>query len=374
MTSHGTLARRIAPPLASCSLLLAVAACGVSSPSATNADAGSPPADRASPAGAADAGLLDAALPPPAERECARTGAPKDVSSSEEAPLSLVAEAAHLYWISAAGGTFRVRRASKDGDGEVETLLETTEELGSMALVGGKLVMASKGIAGEVFTVDVGTRKRSRLARSPAALELDAFGVTADDQHAYVVAHDTAAFVEVVLRVPLGGGPAKELGRVSLPFDETVKGAIVDGAHVYWALSAGRIFRLGKAQPGTVETFVNDSAGLSAFAITESDVLYASSAMDTTVFRVPKSGASKKSIVAHTGARFAIAGTTNEVVYATAADELRRVALDGTNDRQITSFGVRSCGSILVDGAEVFFANTATARAGGSVRAVCLSP
>lgn len=320
--------------------------------------------------GSVDAGADGAG---PAPRACDRSGPPIDVSAVEEAPLSLVADAARIYWISADGVKFRVRAATKtDPAANVSTVLETTDEVGAMTLVGGRLVLSSRGASGQVFTLDPATGERKRLAGAPAGLELDAFGVAADATTAFVVAHETSSLSEVLLQVPLTGGKLTELARIKLPFDQTLKGATADATHVYWALSSGLVMRAAKGAPGAVETVVDDRDGLSAFVVTDSEIVFASGSMTTPIVRTPKAGGPKTTIVEHTGARYGLTVVGRDVVYATANDDLRRVSLGGGDDKQIAASGVRSCGSILLDGAEVFFANTATAKAGGSVRAVCL--
>lgn len=347
-----------------CVALGSLLACGTDGPNAMPTDGGA----------VIDAGPRDGSGDGSTDDPFACTSGvvPTDLSPSEDAPKSLVADDAYVYWLNSGGGTFTLRRAPKRRDRPAETLLETKEVIASMAQTGGRLVLVAGGKSGEVFTFDPTTKERTKLAKAPAGIELDAFGVAADASFAYVIGHETAAVAEVLLRVPLTGGTFETLARIELPVDQDVKAARVDGTHVYWGIASGYIMRAAKAAAGVVETIVDDEGGVSAFDLGANDLFYIASTEHSAIVRVPKSGGAPVTIIEHTGARFAIAVSDRDVVYATASDIVHRIDPDGSNDRAITASGVVSCGSLLPQGDRIFFANTATIAAGGSVRSTCV--
>lgn len=309
---------------------------------------------------------------PGGARTCVRGIDPIDISGAEEAPKALLSDGTSMYWLTSASGKFALRRAPMAGGTPPESLLETSDVIASMALAQGRFVLASAGKGGEVFTFDPGTKERKRLAKSPEGVELDAFGVAADDTYAYVIGHETQQIAEVLLRVPLSGGEMVQLARIKLSFDQDVKGLVLDETYAYWATASGYIMRSARVEGSKVETVVDDVNGLSAFALGPEHIFYLAASEHTAVVRVPKAGGTPLTLAEHTGARFGLAVGSDSLVYASSNDYLHRIGFDGADDRVITSGGVVSCGSIHIEGAEVFFANTATAAAGGSVRATCM--
>jgi hypothetical protein len=279
--------------------------------------------------------------------------------------------------VSAAEGKHLVRRSSKSAPGSAETIYTSTDEVASVAAVAGRLVLVSRGARGQVFSLDVDGGARTRLGTAPSGIELDSFSAAADDTHAFAIGHHIDSLSEVAFRVPLNGGAMTELGRIKLPFDQTIKGAVVDATHVYWAISSGKVFRASKVGPAAVETVVDDADGLSAFSLAPDHIVYLSGAEHGYVVKVPKAGGARSILAQHTGARFAVAAGNGWAIYATANNELRRVGFEDKRDTLITATRVLSCGSILAqvgseDRGEIYFANTATARVGGSVRAACV--
>ena len=276
-----------------------------------------------------------------------------------------------MYWLTSANGVFALRRAPRAG-GNSETLFEGPEVIASMAWGRGKLVFSSRGAPGEVFAFDVETRTRTSLGKGPSNIEVDPFGVSADDDFAYAIGHDTGTLADLLFRVSLDGGKLVQLTRIERPIVQDVKGAFVDATHVYWATPSGYVLRASKSAQGQAEVVVDDEKGLSAFAVGTSDIVYASAEGGRSLLRVAKSGGTPRTVFADADARYGLAMNDRDIVYATESDGLHRVDLGGNGFRVITRDRVVSCGSILLEGDHLFFANTATVQSGGSVRRVCL--
>ncbi len=296
-----------------------------------------------------------------------------DLVAPEDAPYRLQVAGEWIYWNTAVlDGPKRIRRAPRAG-GAIETLVETTRELGAFAVDSDGAMywveVATTG-AGQVMLQRPG-QVAQPLYTIPTGL--DAFAVAIDGTSVYWVVHGEAAngYTETVFGGVKSGGAAVMLGSVTLAFDQSLVAMAADGAGVYWGLGAGLVYRVARTG-GTPTAVVDELDGIGAFAVADGAVYAIVRDAASSVIRVD--GAGRGVVMANGQARWALGIADGRAYASTADDRILSAPITGGQVRIEQADGVRSAGGLAFDGDHLYWANTATRTADGAVRWACRTP
>lgn len=299
----------------------------------------------------------------------------RDVAVPEDAPYRLLVANGYVYWTSARlDGPKRVRRASIEA-GVVETVGETTRELGSLAVDGDGAIYWVEATAG----TNAGAIMVARPGNQPTPLYsvaggLDAFGVAIDDTDVYWVVHGRgSSFTQTVFHGPKTGGTAAALGSVSMPSsDQSIGSMTTGGGFVYWSNGANLISRLPR-EGGTPVTVLDDPDGVAAFVVDDGIAFAIVRDASSSIVRVDATTTppTRTTVTSGHAARWSLALDGERLFAATSDDRVISLPTSGGEPSVEVSENVRTAGGLAIAGDRLYWANTATAEAGGAVRWIC---
>lgn len=350
---------------------LAVApGCGSSS------EGGGPPAVQPPPAevdGGSEAGTNDGGAialgPCPAIEQ--------GLVSLEDAPLALATDAMSVYWISSriegAGSVSEVRRAPLAG-GTAETVRTTTRQPGALAVASGTLywVERAEGAAPAELRARAASGDQRVVATFAGALgEIDTFALAVDASNAYVLFKQFggASFDYVVRVVPLAGGSSVVVATDSRPYGSDARALVLSGGDLFWGFTAGDLLRARASdRDGTAKVIFSDVAGLDAWAPTDSEIYFAQGGV---LRQMTRDGGGRKEGPAAADTYRTLLSSGASLAWgaksSSGTETIRVMRRDGSVCLAATS-DVKSVFSLAIADDKLFFANTATRSAGGSVR------
>jgi hypothetical protein len=336
-------------------------------------DASTPDAVGAVDAGASDAAAPDAAAAPLGPCPAVQEG----LISLDEAPLGLVADETHVYWISSriegASSVQEVRRAPLGG-GAVETLRTTSRDPATLAKGNGKIYWietASAGTSAELYAWDA-TSGTKAIATLGAGLGTpDTFVLGVDATYAYVLFQQFggSGFGYALRAVPLAGGATAIVAKNTLPFGSRARDLVVSGPEIFWGFTSGILLRTDTAARNAApSTVLAEPNGIDAWTLRADDVVFGQGGA---MRRVPRAGGAPTDDFAGSEVYRTVLATGDMLVWSTrdhaGAEQLRARRRDGSIC-VIAATDVKSVFSLTATQDTAFFANTATKVAGGSVR------
>jgi hypothetical protein len=309
--------------------------------------------------------------------------AEQGILSEEDAPLSLVADATHLYWASAIpsaeGYVHEIRRAPRAG-GPAETVATAEGVVGAVALTSDRVLwleVASEGL-GPSSLLSVPKSGGSPLTLSTftsAQGPSDVYALQASETDAFLLFRQFGnEFRYSIRRVPLAGGKGKEIAWHTLPVGIDARSMILDGKNLYWAFLSGWIFQASSDATTSQEAtlILDEPAGVDGWALRGDRLLFLSAG---DLWSLPRSGGERA--LEHGAAEgFRALGASSSWVVWGARDHLGTEQIRAKTASgelcTLATEGVVSAYSSLIDGDRFFWTNTASKAAGGAVRWVKL--
>jgi hypothetical protein len=353
--------------------------CGASSSAEPDPVVPAPDASAQTEAGVVDGGASDTET-----ADAAKGGqlgpcpaAQEGLISLDEAPLGLVTDETHVYWISSrlegAGAVQEVRRAPLGG-GTVETLRTTTRDPATLTKGNGKIywIEGATGAANaELYAWDAPGGAKPIAVFAAALGTPDTFVLGIDPDNAYVLFQQFggSGFGYVLRAVPLNGGATAIVTKNTLPFGSRARDLVVGGPDVFWGFTGGILLRADKtARNATPSTILNDASGLDAWTVRTDDVVFGQNGV---MRRVPRTGGSPSDEFPGSDVYRTVLAVGDMLIWSTrdqaGAEQLRARRRDGSIC-VIATEDVKSVFALTATNDTAFFANTATKAAGGAVR------
>ncbi|MCA9644751.1 MAG: hypothetical protein H6718_12355 [Polyangiaceae bacterium] len=297
-----------------------------------------------------------------------------EMFADEDAPFGLTLSEGELWWSAVSPGGYGLRHLG-EGQTEPETVLERATGLAGLAVQDGKVFFTDRA-SETVHSWDATTGEQT-LAGVPG---VDDFTIAVEGESAYVVAHgdDASGFTHQIFRVPTSGGSAEPLGSISVgqADGDLIHGLKSGSEGIYWTSNTGSLFMVDRMSGGVTERLAI-SDGIRSWDLNQTasgDEIWFMRWTDDPEIWVLRAGASDpEQVLAQAHGRTALHFHAG-IVYWSQVEGI--FALDATADSpqalSLAAVDGVSVTSIIDDGSQLFWANSATRDFGGGLGRACL--
>ncbi|MEZ4375843.1 MAG: hypothetical protein R3B07_33860 [Polyangiaceae bacterium] len=355
-----------------CGVIAVVGCDGASSTDASGPDAGSGGA-----AGSAGAGGTGGAQDAGSDSdsggatECSLT---PEMFVNEDAPFGLTLSEGELWWTAVSSSGYALRHLG-EAQTEPETVLERASGLAGLAVQAGTVYFTDR--AANTVNSWSAPGGEQVLATVPG---VDDYTIAVEGESAYVVAHgdDADGFTHQIFRVPTGGGAAEPLGSVSVgqADGDLIHGLKGGSEGIYWTSNTGSLFLFDRMS-GNVTERLAISDGIRSWDVNQTpngdEVWFMRWTEDPEIWVLRAGATDPEQIFAQAHGRTALHFHAG-VVYWSQVDGIFALDATAAAPQALTIAAVDgvSVTSLIDDGRQLFWANSATLDFGGGLGHACL--